>query len=124
MLVTHAGLQARRENAELFAGGAYAALNVQGPRAANLCAFARRAGARLAIAVAPRLVAGLLDGPRLPKDAFAGTFLGTPPFDGQTKVVDGVSFRDVLTGEQRVVKDGKLAVDELFSTLPVALLIR
>ena len=115
LLLMHAGLQARRANPDLFAGGAYTALTTEGPRAANLCAFARSAGARLAVVVAPRLVAGLLEGPRLPKEAFAGTTVMLP----QAGVL-----RDAITGEERQVGDGKLKVDELFSTLPIALLIR
>ena len=115
LLLTHAGLQARRANPDLFAGGAYTALTTEGPRAANLCAFARSAGARLAVVVAPRLVAGLLEGPRLPKEAFAGTTVTLP----QAGVL-----RDAITGEERQAGDGKLKVDELFSTLPIALLIR
>jgi hypothetical protein len=34
----------------------------------------------------------------------------------------GARLRDALTGEERVVGEGGLAVDQLFSTLPVALL--
>ena len=103
------------QDPDLFAGGAYTALTTEGPRAANLCAFARSAGGRLAVVVAPRLVAGLLEGPRLPKEAFAETTVTLP----QAGVL-----RDAITGEERQVGDGKLKVDELFSTLPIALLIR
>ncbi|MFN2548834.1 MAG: malto-oligosyltrehalose synthase [Myxococcales bacterium] len=115
LLVTHAGLQARRTAPELFAGGGYTALAAEGPRAANLCAFARTAAGKLAVVVAPRLVAGLLEGPRLPKEAFAGTTVALP---------QGGVLRDAITGEEREARDGRLKVDELFSTLPIALLVR
>jgi maltooligosyltrehalose synthase len=67
------------------------------------------------VAVAPRLVADLLDGPVLPKGAFAGTTIAIP---------HGGVFRDAITGEERVAREGRLHVDELFATLPIALLIR
>jgi (1->4)-alpha-D-glucan 1-alpha-D-glucosylmutase len=115
LLLTHAGLQARKAAPELFAGGGYLPLPAYGLRAANLCAFARTGeGGKLAIAVAPRLVAGLLRGARLPPEAFAGTTLAVPARG---------RLRDAFTGEEREIRDGKLAVDELFSTLPVALLV-
>src|SRR5207253_3010623 len=76
MLLTHAGLEARRTRADLFTGGGYRPLPAEGLRAAHLCAFARTApGGQLAIAVVPRLVAGLVRGPRLLPEAFAGTTL-------------------------------------------------
>ena len=116
LLVTHAGLQARKAAPGLFAGGGYAPLEVQGPRAAHLCAFARTAeGGQLAIAVAPRMVAGLLRGAHLPAEAYAGTTIGVP--------AEG-ALRDAFTGEERAIHDGKLRADELFATLPVALLVR
>ena len=110
LFLTHAGLQARRSEPQLFGDGAYRALEAEGPRAANLCAFARLHGEKTAVVVAPRLVAGLLDGARLPADRFSGTRVWLPP---------GKRWVDALTGEPRASG----AVDELFSTLPVALLI-
>ncbi len=116
LLLTHAGLQARKQQPEVFAGGGYVALVAQGPRAENVCAFARTGPeGRMAIAVAPRLVAGLLDGPRLPPQRFAGTMLPLP-------VAEGTKLRDLITGEERDVSKGGVAVDQAFSTLPVALL--
>ena len=106
--VTQAALGLRRKFPKLFSEGSYVPLQVSGPRAANICAFARVHEGRFAIAVVPRLVAGLLEGPKLPARAFEGTTIEAPT---------GAPLRDVLTGEQR-----SLAVDELFATLPVALL--
>ncbi|HEY6912900.1 MAG TPA: malto-oligosyltrehalose synthase, partial [Myxococcales bacterium] len=118
LLLTHAGLAARREHPDLFAGGGYAPLAPQGPRAANLCAFARTAAnGQMAVAVVPRLVAGMLDGPTLRPSAFAGTFVPLP------RLQPGEKLRDALTGEEREVVKAGLAVDQVFSTLPVALLI-
>jgi (1->4)-alpha-D-glucan 1-alpha-D-glucosylmutase len=118
LLLTHAGLTARKEHPDLFTGGGYLPLAPQGPRAGNLCAFARIGpDGQMAIAVAPRLVAGLLDGPVLPARIFAGTFIPVP------RLRPGEMLRDALTGEDRHVSGTGLAVDQLFATLPVALLI-
>ena len=111
MFLTHAALQARKGEPQLFGEGAYRALSPDGPRAANLCAFARLHGDKAAVVVAPRLVAGLLDGARLPPQVFAGTKVPLP--------LEGKRWIDALTGEER----SSGAADELFSTLPVALLI-
>jgi maltooligosyltrehalose synthase len=117
LLLTHAALAARKEQPEVFAGGGYLALQPQGPRATNLCAFARTGPeGQMAVAVVPRLVAGLLDGARLPPERFSGTFIALPG------VSEGATARDLITGEDRQVGVSGLAVDQLFSTLPVALL--
>jgi (1->4)-alpha-D-glucan 1-alpha-D-glucosylmutase len=118
LFLTHAGLAARRAAPDLFGEGSYLPLKPEGPRAAQLAAFARIRGPRLAVAVVPRLVAGLLDGPRLDAERFAGTHVPVPALQAGDKL------RDVLTGEERVVQPEGLAADELFSTLPVALLVR
>src|SRR5207248_11050656 len=117
LLLTHAALEARKGHPDVFAGGGYGPLAPEGSRAANLCAFARtgRAG-DFAIAVAPRMVASLLNGARLPPERFAGTFVPVPGLRA------GAVLRDAFTGEERVATERGLAVDQLFSTLPVALL--
>ena len=114
LLVTHAGLQVRKAHPELFGDGGYQPLAAEGSEAPRLAAFARTGpSGKVAIALVPRLVAGLLQGAQLPARAFAGTAIA----------VSQEKFRDALTGEERIARDGKLAVDELFSTLPVALLL-
>ena len=117
LFLIHAALQARKRMPDTFAGGGYLALAPQGPGAAHLCAFARTGpGGELAVAVASRLVAPLLDGPRLRADRFEGTTVPVP------KLREGQTLRDAFTGEERVAGEGGFAVDQLFSTLPVALL--
>ena len=93
-----------------FGLGDYQPLEASGPRAGNLIAFSRTIRGDTAVAVAPRLVASFLDGGRLPPEVFAETVL---PVTGR--------FVDVFTGEEQ---EGALRVDRLFSTLPVALLLR
>ena len=101
----------------MFAGGGYVPLAPEGSRAANLCAFARTGPDEdIAIAVAPRLVAALLDDGRLPPERFSGTFVPVPGLK------TGAVLQDAFTGKERTVTERGLAVDQLFSTLPVALL--
>ena len=57
--LTQAALTFRREHADIFLNGAYVPLDVRGPHADHLVAFARRHGAEWAIILAPRLYAGL-----------------------------------------------------------------
>ena len=63
-------------------------------------------------------MSGLLDGARFLPEKFAGTTVAVPGLQ------PGEKLRDVLTGEEREVRDAGLAAEELFSTLPVALLVR
>jgi (1->4)-alpha-D-glucan 1-alpha-D-glucosylmutase len=109
LFLTQAALHARRENPDLFVGGAYNPLEPTGPRAANVMAFSRTSHGRTAMVVVPRLVAGLLDGARLRPDKFEGTVV---PVSGR--------FVDVFTGEEH---EGPLRAEKLFSTLPLALLL-
>ncbi len=116
LFITQAGLQARKRLPQLFTEGGYSKLRGEGPRAANLCAYARTGkDGQLAIVVVPRLVAGLLDGARLNPDSFSETRIQIPN--------SASPFRDALTGEERQVHGDSLACDELFSTLPVAFLV-
>ncbi|HMC34811.1 MAG TPA: malto-oligosyltrehalose synthase, partial [Myxococcales bacterium] len=118
LFLTHQALEARKAHPDVFAGGGYEPLAPEGSRAANLCAFARtgRHG-EVAIVVAPRMVASLLNGARLPPERYAGTFVPVPGLQ------PGTTLRDAFTGEERVATERGLPVDQLFSTLPVALLI-
>ena len=109
LFLFQAALHARRNHADLFTAGAYQALQASGPRAEHVVAFARTIGARSAVAVVPRLVGGLLQGARLPPEAFAETLL---PLSGH--------YVDVFTGEEH---EGPVRVDRLFSAIPVALLV-
>jgi len=109
LFLTQAALHARRENPDLFGAGAYHPLEPTGPRADNLVAFSRTSHGQTAVAVVPRLLAGLLDGDRLRPEKLEGTVV---PVKGR--------FVDVFTGEER---EGPLRAEQLFSPLPVALLL-
>jgi (1->4)-alpha-D-glucan 1-alpha-D-glucosylmutase len=56
MFVASRLLRLRRDHPELFAEGDYLPLEVEGPRAAHLCAFARRRDQQTLVVAAPRLI--------------------------------------------------------------------
>jgi (1->4)-alpha-D-glucan 1-alpha-D-glucosylmutase len=100
LLVTARALRLRQERPDTFAGS-YAPINAAGPASDHVVAFVR---ADDVVTVATRLPAGLRrDG------GWRGTRLTLP----------AGAWRDVLTGR---ATDGGL--DEMLSTLPVALLVR
>lgn len=104
---------------EVFRDGDYLPLTGRGERAINVCAFARRCGARTVIAVVPRLPARLLAG--------NGHMLPLGPEVWGDTVVDlpgelaGVSWRNVLTGEVHAA-NRVLTMGRVLACFPVALL--
>ena len=126
LYLTQTVLQLRRERPLLFGDGGYLPLVPEGPRARHLAAFARTGpDGALAITVAPRLLGGLLEGDEsarvLPPSAFANTLVPVPGLQ------PGAVLRCALTGEGRTLRahgqGAALAVDELFGSLPLALLV-
>jgi len=122
MFVIHKALGLRRERPALFREGDYLPLYAEGAKADRLCAFARRQGDEVAIVVAPRLCAGLLDGSTetpVGPGAWSDTRLLLPFAAAQ------VEYLNVYTGERvrsEAFKGGTwLAVSALLSQFPVAL---
>jgi len=60
MLVVSSALALRKKCPEVFQQGKYLPLNVRGQQTANICAYARIAGKRIVITVAPRFFVELL----------------------------------------------------------------
>jgi (1->4)-alpha-D-glucan 1-alpha-D-glucosylmutase len=122
LFVTTSALTARRAAPGLFRDGAYVPLDVVGPRARHVVAFARTHEGRIAIAVAPRLVAALVGD----RDAWRDTFITFP--DEVAELIDGRVVRDVFTNAPRraIAREGgtAFAVPELFADFPLALLTR
>jgi (1->4)-alpha-D-glucan 1-alpha-D-glucosylmutase len=127
--LTHRALRLRRELPTLFAEGAYLPVPVEGPRAAHVVAFARRAAARWALVVVPRLPARLLGvtddwspPPALgvPAASWADTRLVLPA-EAPRRWQDQLAARPV---EAAVAPDGLvLAVGEVLAPFPVGLLV-
>jgi isoamylase len=112
MWTTHAALQLRKRDPELFARGDYLALEGDG----NVVAFARVLEERQVVCVAARLTRAVVSDDR----AFA---VGAA---WKGRVVRGLSpgrYRDVLTGQVFDV-DGELQLTLAFATLPLALLVK
>jgi (1->4)-alpha-D-glucan 1-alpha-D-glucosylmutase len=116
-------LAVRRAAAALFRDGEHAPVSVEGAAASHVCAFARRLGDRVVLAVAPRLTARLTGGGRelpLGPGVWRDTVLALP---------DGIArqgYRDAFTGA--ILEPGEreggraLRLADVLAGFPVALL--
>ncbi len=114
MYVTARALGVRRARAVLFQQGEYRVLEVTGPYADHVCAFARVHAGAAVVTVVPRLLA------RRGTDALplGGDYWG----DTRETMPDGVApaFRNEFTGERRY--GATLALADVLASFPVALL--
>ena len=124
LYVTHRSLTSRRDHPGLFTAGEYIPLAAEGPKAAHLFAFARRAGEAAAVVAVPRLVARLAPDPARPPlgaEAWSDTRLPLAGLD------PALRWRNLFTGEVLTpeVRDGQpsLAAADVFAHFPVALLL-
>jgi (1->4)-alpha-D-glucan 1-alpha-D-glucosylmutase len=116
LFVTRHALAFRRRHAELFTTGAYRALEVDGPLAEHVYAFAR-IGAGSAVVVVPRLLARRgIDGPPIGREYWGEDTRVRVPADV------GPAFTNALTGERVTAAGGALAVDACLASFPAALL--
>jgi (1->4)-alpha-D-glucan 1-alpha-D-glucosylmutase len=112
-------LEVRRAHPELFTGGAYLPLAVEGLHADRVIAFARRHEDRTLVVIAPRLVWSLLQEEERP----------LPRGWGSTRVMLPEELRapalvDVLSGREPAPDaEGALPVESCLSELPVAALL-
>lgn len=121
MFVTHVALRARRRLPELFgAQGAYIPLDAAGRAALHIVSFARRAGDREIVIIAPRLSAKLMGGRLEPPIGAAFEETRLPAAEGR--------FLNLFTGavEPTEERDGAtyLPMNRVLSELPGALLER
>jgi (1->4)-alpha-D-glucan 1-alpha-D-glucosylmutase len=118
--LVHRALGARRRHPAIFVGGGYEPLEVAGPAAAHVVAFARRGEGGAAITMVPRLLATLLpDADASPVDPsrWEGTAVRLP---GD---LAGAAWTCELAGHSVRASDGALAVADCFRHLPAALLV-
>ncbi|HWC33908.1 MAG TPA: malto-oligosyltrehalose synthase [Mycobacteriales bacterium] len=115
--VVRAALQARRRLRELFKEGRYLPITATGPAAKHVVSFARVDESATAIVVAPRL-SWALARDRFPvgQEAWQETRL-------QLLSLAGRPFVDALTQTQHPASDTTIAVADVLSDLPVALLL-
>jgi (1->4)-alpha-D-glucan 1-alpha-D-glucosylmutase len=116
MLLLREGLRFRRERPELFWSGEHLPLEVEGPMADRVLAFARHLkkdrSEQAAICVVPRLVLG----------AMAAD--GRLALEGAVRIPNDLptSYRDLVTGERRQTRGGTLDLRPLLEDFPVAIL--
>lgn len=119
--VTAAGLRFRRTHEALFRTGEYRPLDVTGPHAMHVFAFARRHGPDAALTVVPRLTTTLVPdaaAPPLGEAVWRDTSVVVPADlhrEGWTSVLTGEPF--ATEGERRHIR-----VANLLGRLPVAML--
>jgi (1->4)-alpha-D-glucan 1-alpha-D-glucosylmutase len=119
LFVTTCGLRFRRMHTDLMLNGDYQPLDAEGSGADHLVAFARRDQSGTLVTIVPRLVMSLArDGSALPRGGrtWGTTSVVLPPEAGQ------LPYRHMLTGETLHATAGRVAVAEIFRTLPVGLL--
>ncbi|HEY7908547.1 MAG TPA: hypothetical protein VIC60_06710, partial [Thermomicrobiales bacterium] len=123
LFLTARTLDFRRAHEALFTNGDYAPLEVQGAKAAHVCAYTRTDGDETALVVVPRLVVGLTGGEErspLGTDAWGDTWLTLPA------EYAGRRYRNHFTGEELTAteRDGAvgLPLAALCAHFPVALL--
>ena len=120
LVVTAAGLRLRRERPDLFLSGEYLPLVTESTVGASIVAFARMHGDSVALFVAPRFSASLIDEQHpmpLGVERWKTTRVLLPA------AMTDRSFRNVLTGAEvtPVVTDSQAWVfaGQLFETVPV-----
>jgi (1->4)-alpha-D-glucan 1-alpha-D-glucosylmutase len=111
-------LQVRERLPELFATGDYTALTAEGPAANHVVAFLRRSDDAAVLVVVPRLVLKL-ERERKDESLWTDTQVSLPV------ALQGWSWRNVLdeTGQPIDPTEGCLALTDLFTSLPVAVLV-
>lgn len=119
LFVTHKGLLLRRADPDLFVGGEYHPLVVTGENSEHLCAFARRAGERWLLTIAPRAII------RLDRNASPSRSLAPSLTAARVVLPEGApsSFLHALTGEQLVAVNGSFSVAEALAACPCAWLV-
>ncbi len=115
-------LTLRRSHSDLFLRGRYLPLEVSGPHAEHIIAFARTNKHQSMFVAVPRLSAALCaSGYTLPTGSdWTGTsvLLDLLGKDGK----DGV-WNNILTGQNMVMQDGQAAGITLFAELPICIMI-
>jgi (1->4)-alpha-D-glucan 1-alpha-D-glucosylmutase len=122
LFVTAKALQLRQDHEDLFRNGDYLPLRVTGEHANRLCAYARRRGQDIAIALAPRLYRRLLVDREihpLGAEVWTDTAVELPRVFANTPLTNLFDGNPLIAHDQ----DGRsaLRVAEALSNFPVAL---
>jgi len=117
LFLIHRILQARKKNSQLFQSGSYLPLEIRGQCKDHVASFARRHNSHWAIAVAPRMLTGIVEEGRYPlgPDIWKDTRIVVP--DGAP-----VGWQDAVCGHS-VVDSHSLLLGDVLKDFPVALLL-
>jgi len=128
MLYLAHGLRLREKEPDLVLRGSYRPLNVEGPNADHLIAFAREHHGKILLTIAMRWFTTLLSGPTALADLrgkFQQTFVEVP--EGKASSAKPMRFSNVLTGatvNAEVVNGmARLSVADSLNSLPAVWLI-
>ncbi len=119
LFATSALLACRRQERELFAHGDYLPLTVQGSRSDHVVAFARRWRGRIAVTVTGRFFARL--GGETSRAPSAGVWDDT--FVQLPEEALGTELTDALSGVSRRHDEASMLVSDVFSSVPLAVLV-
>ncbi|MDI1229871.1 MAG: malto-oligosyltrehalose synthase [Methylobacter sp.] len=123
LLVVRTALALRQHWPEVFLQGSYVPLAVKGEHATHVCAYARLAGERIVITVAPRFFARLLDDTdRLPlgEKIWANTTVDLPFHRPDSQYL--CAFTGKVMKPQQHLSGWRLAVAQLLADFPVGLI--
>jgi (1->4)-alpha-D-glucan 1-alpha-D-glucosylmutase len=111
-------LKLRANLPDLFTRGDYTALSAEGPAASHVVAFLRRTEDAAVLVVVPRLVLKL-ERERKDEPLWDGTQVSLPV------TMQGQRWRNLLDETDRTIApdDGQLSLTDLFTSLPVAVLV-
>lgn len=117
LFLIHRALAVRNQHARLFREGDYHPLQVSGPHARQVIAYARRQGDEIAVTVVPRLLAGWLEDGALPlgREVWKETVLEWPEDSP-------AAWRDAFTGAEVSATDAR-EIGALLHHFPVGLLL-
>jgi (1->4)-alpha-D-glucan 1-alpha-D-glucosylmutase len=115
----------RNSRKNIFGLGEYLPLEIQGSKAENVCAFARRLGNETVVVAVPRFLTRLMPDPAMP---FTGEEIWIDSCVVVPYLEEDAAYRCIFTGEeitvQRRNEASVLSVSGLFRHLPLALLER
>ncbi len=126
LFVTSRVLQFRRQHAGLFRLGEYIPLEVSGPRAKHVCAFARKSpsasgtGEEIAVVIAPRLIAELTP---LQSDSATPPPMGSAVWEDTQVIVENLRpypRKNLFTGRVVSSENGRLPVATALADFPIA----
>jgi len=128
-LILTATLRYRAENPDLFKRGHYLPLEIEGPGAEHVIAFARVHGNQVAIVVAPLMVAAALSRDKLVgafEQSAIGRFMSDDLWRDTTIILPTElkfnELQDLFTLQTHKVQGSQLSLSDIFQAFPVGLL--